>query len=87
MKFISYHLIFIQFQECKNSIYASVHKYEVEVLTGNHWAAETDADLFVTIFGDKGDTGRRKLYHSYQEGDKFQRGKVEPAPPPVFLIN
>lgn len=53
-----------------------VHQYEVEVITGNHWAAETDADLFVTIFGDKGDSGRRKLYHSYQEGDKFQRGKV-----------
>lgn len=53
-----------------------VHQYEVEIITGNHWAAETDADLFVTIFGDKGDSGRRKLYHSYQEGDKFQRGKV-----------
>ncbi|XP_048764444.2 lipoxygenase homology domain-containing protein 1-like isoform X2 [Ostrea edulis] len=54
-----------------------VRQYEVEVMTGNHWAAETDADLFVTVFGDQGDTGRRKLYHSFQEGDKFLRGKVD----------
>ncbi|XP_061166198.1 lipoxygenase homology domain-containing protein 1-like [Saccostrea echinata] len=61
----------------KNKPPPQVQQFEVEIMTGNHWAAETDADIFVTIFGDKGDTGRRKLYHSLQEGDKFQRGKVD----------
>lgn len=53
-----------------------VYQYEVEVIIGNYWVVEIDVDLFVIIFGVKGDSGRRKFYYFYQEGDKFQRGKV-----------
>jgi len=54
----------------------SVLHYEVLVYMGNNWAAETDADVYITIFGKKGDTGRRLLYHSQTNSQKFQRGQV-----------
>ncbi|KAK3092113.1 hypothetical protein FSP39_025311 [Pinctada imbricata] len=55
-----------------------VNKYEVSVKTGHHWAAETDAVLFINIIGDKGDSGRHRLYHAIDtKGDKFQRGQTD----------
>ena len=57
-----------------------VQHYEVEVHTGNRWAAETDAAIYVTLFGEQGDTGRRCLYYSHsienvqdQQFGKFQK--------------
>ena len=65
----------------------SVHHYEVTVKTGNHWAADTDSVLFVTLIGDKGDTGRRRLFHSVDsKGDKFQKGQVRRKQLPLCNI-
>ena len=53
-----------------------VQHYEISVYTGDHWAAGTDANVYITMFGSKGDSGKRWLYHSDSNPEKFQRNKV-----------
>ena len=48
----------------------------VDVYTGDVRGAGTDANVFLTIFGDKGDSGERKLYKSETHSNKFERGQV-----------
>lgn len=48
----------------------------VEVYTGDVSGGGTDANVFLIIYGDKGDTGERKLHQSETNRDKFERGKV-----------
>uniref|UniRef100_M3XP77 Lipoxygenase homology domains 1 n=1 Tax=Mustela putorius furo TaxID=9669 RepID=M3XP77_MUSPF len=47
------------------------NKYEVKVYTGDVIGAGTDADVFINIFGEYGDTGERRLEN---EKDNFERG-------------
>lgn len=47
--------------------------YTVDVYTGDKWGAGTDANVFCTIFGDKGDSGERELSRSETHGNKFER--------------
>ncbi|XP_062836432.1 oxygen-regulated protein 1 isoform X2 [Anolis carolinensis] len=54
-----------------------VHKYIISVHTGDLWGAETFANLYITVYGERGDTGIRKLQHSLIPGEKFQRNKVD----------
>ncbi|XP_074841891.1 oxygen-regulated protein 1 [Carettochelys insculpta] len=54
-----------------------VHKYVVSVHTGDHWGSETFANIYITLHGDRGDTGVRKLHESLVAGEKFQRNKVD----------
>jgi len=42
--------------------------------------AGTDANVFLTIFGDRGDSGERKLHKSETYKDKFERGHVSNQP-------
>lgn len=59
-----------------------VVKYEVTVFVGDRWAASTDADVHVTLFGSKGDSGKRRLYHSVSNHERmFQRKQVSPEWP------
>ncbi|KAJ8306150.1 hypothetical protein KUTeg_016695 [Tegillarca granosa] len=51
--------------------------YEVTIFTGDHWAAETDANLYITIFGTQGDTGKRMLYNSTMNQVKFRTGQID----------
>ncbi|XP_071154983.1 lipoxygenase homology domain-containing protein 1-like isoform X1 [Mytilus edulis] len=51
--------------------------YEVSIHTGNNWGAETDASVFINIFGTIGDTSKRLLYHSKNNSQKFQRGQID----------
>ncbi|CAG5116254.1 unnamed protein product, partial [Candidula unifasciata] len=53
----------------------TVKKYEVLVATGDHWAAETDANVYITLLGSRGDSGRRVLHRSRTKNRKFQRGQ------------
>ena len=48
----------------------------MEVFTGDISGAGTDANVFLNIFGDRGDTGERKLHQSETNKDKFERGRV-----------
>ncbi|XP_066480514.1 oxygen-regulated protein 1 [Tiliqua scincoides] len=54
-----------------------VHKYIVSVHTGDFWGSETFANLYVILYGERGDTGVRKLQRSFMAGEKFQRTKVD----------
>jgi len=53
-----------------------VRKYEVHIFTGDIKSAGTDANVFITIFGEYGDTGERQLSKSSTYSDKFERGHV-----------
>lgn len=57
------------------SFYA-VYKYVVSVHIGDRWGAETFANVYLTLYGKRGDTGVRKLHTSLTRGRKFQRNKV-----------
>ncbi|KAM5136493.1 lipoxygenase homology domain-containing protein 1 isoform 3-T3 [Callospermophilus lateralis] len=47
------------------------NKYEIKVYTGDVIGAGTDADVFINIFGEYGDTGERRLEN---EKDNFEKG-------------
>ncbi|KAM8967369.1 oxygen-regulated protein 1 [Pelodytes ibericus] len=53
-----------------------VYEYVVAVHIGDHWGAETSANVYVTLYGDRGDSGARKLHRSLSPGERFARGKV-----------
>ncbi|KAM3842453.1 LOW QUALITY PROTEIN: lipoxygenase homology domain-containing protein 1 [Diretmus argenteus] len=53
------------------------HTYTVSVMTGDVYGAGTDANVFLTIYGDLGDTGERKLSTSETNSNKFERGCVD----------
>ncbi|KAA8578774.1 hypothetical protein FQN60_009195 [Etheostoma spectabile] len=53
------------------------HTYNVSVMTGDVNGAGTDANVFLTIYGDIGDTGERKLSKSETNSNKFERGSVD----------
>ncbi|KAK5900382.1 hypothetical protein CgunFtcFv8_025344 [Champsocephalus gunnari] len=53
------------------------HTYKVSVTTGDVYGGGTDANVFLTIYGDLGDTGERKLRKSETNGNKFERGSVD----------
>lgn len=48
----------------------------MNVHTGDVSGAGTDANVFMTIFGEKGDSGERKLHKSETYKDKFERAHV-----------
>uniref|UniRef100_A0A8C6KKR9 ST8 alpha-N-acetyl-neuraminide alpha-2,8-sialyltransferase 5 n=1 Tax=Nothobranchius furzeri TaxID=105023 RepID=A0A8C6KKR9_NOTFU len=53
------------------------HTYKVSVMTGDVNGSGTDANVFLTIYGDLGDTGERKLSKSETNKNKFERGSVD----------
>lgn len=54
----------------------AVYKYQVEVYTGEQFRAGTDAKVSVQIYGERGDTGLRRLMDSKTNTDKFEGGEV-----------
>ena len=46
------------------------------VYTGKESGAGTDANVFITLFGQLGDSGERKLAQSSTHMDKFEKGNV-----------
>ncbi|XP_067839158.1 lipoxygenase homology domain-containing protein 1-like [Heptranchias perlo] len=53
------------------------HTYKISVYTGDVYRAGTDANVFLTIYGDLGDTGERKLSKSESHTNKFERDQVD----------
>ena len=54
----------------------TVQVYQVQVYTGDHWGAATDANMYITIYGSKGDGGKRLLHKCVNNRVKFRRGQV-----------
>ena len=53
-----------------------MHQYQLQVHTGDVPEADTEAEIFVTMFGERGDSGRRRLFKSKSDGKAFTKGKV-----------
>jgi hypothetical protein len=53
-----------------------VYKYYVSVYTGEARAAGTDANVSIHIFGERGDTGKRRLLKALNNNNKFEEGQV-----------
>lgn len=53
-----------------------VNSYEVHVFTGTMWGAGTDANVYITVYGEIGDTGERRLRKS-NSLNKFEKGQVK----------
>lgn len=53
----------------------SVAMYKVHVVTGDLWNAGTEADVYIAINGEKGDTGCRQLHRS-MKSQKHMKGQV-----------
>lgn len=53
----------------------AVTVYEVHVTTGELWNAGTEADVYISVYGERGDTGSRQLLRS-QKSKKFLKGQV-----------
>ena len=49
--------------------------YEVKVVTGDVFGAGTDANVFINLTGEFGDTGERQLKDS-NNMNKFERNQV-----------
>ncbi|CAM2710921.1 unnamed protein product [Rotaria socialis] len=54
-----------------------VVKYTVDVYTADKRNAGTDANVFINIFGECGDTGERPLEYSARKGNKFERNQMD----------
>lgn len=63
-----------------------VHTYTVTVTTGDVYGAGTDANVFITLCGDMGDTGERKLSKS-ENSNKFERGSVRHKHSTIIYIS
>ena len=50
-------------------------QYEIKVYTGDVSGAGTDANVFVNVFGEFGDTGKRQLSKKFR--DLFERNQVD----------
>lgn len=63
--------------------------YSVQIFTGNVPGAGTDAKVYITIYGDLGDTGERYLGKSENRTNKFEKGTVggtQHLPPSLRLL-
>ncbi|KFP75955.1 Lipoxygenase homology domain-containing protein 1, partial [Acanthisitta chloris] len=54
-----------------------VIKYRVTVCTGTVSGSGTDANVFICLIGDQGDTGERFLYNCLNSVNKFEKGNAD----------
>ncbi|VDP26141.1 unnamed protein product [Schistosoma curassoni] len=54
-----------------------MNTYEVRIITGDKVYAGTDASVYITLFGENGDSGERKLTKSLTHRNKFERGQTD----------
>lgn len=48
------------------------HDYIAHIYTGDKWGAGTDANVMITIFGEEGDSGQRRLDN---DSNNFENGQ------------
>ncbi|KAK2179893.1 hypothetical protein NP493_465g00008 [Ridgeia piscesae] len=53
----------------------AVVRYDVLITTGDLWNAGTGANVYLTIYGERGDSGIRQMYHANRQ-EKFQKGQA-----------
>ncbi|CAD7672014.1 unnamed protein product [Nyctereutes procyonoides] len=60
----------------KNVIISKITLYEVHVATGMLWNAGTIASVYISVYGEKGDSGSRQLFRS-KNSFNFLRGQTD----------
>lgn len=50
-------------------------KYEIIVITGDESGAGTDANVYITIYGSNGDSGKHRLRQKFR--NLFERGRTD----------
>ena len=55
----------------------SATSYDVSLKTGDIRGAGTDANVFVQIYGEQGDTGKLQLRTAENTKNKFERGRTD----------
>jgi hypothetical protein len=68
--------VLLSFSSLCLTVHCTVVLYSVQIFTGNIPGAGTDAKVYITIYGDLGDTGERYLGKSENRTNKFERGTV-----------
>ncbi|CAH3045073.1 unnamed protein product [Porites lobata] len=53
------------------------HDYIAHIYTGDKWGAGTDANVMITIFGEEGDSGERRLDN---DSNNFENGQKDSFP-------
>ena len=59
--------------ESKDFVFVTGYKYEIATFTGNRFGAGTDSNVFVILFGDNGNSGKKILEHT--GANDFERGQ------------
>ncbi|CAF4073398.1 unnamed protein product, partial [Rotaria sordida] len=67
----------LQVREREIQDHLEMKQYIVDVYTGDKFGCGTNANVYCTIYGDKGDTGERELSHSETHTDKFERKHMD----------
>ena len=57
------------------ALFLAVHHYSIEVHTGQMPGSGTNANVYMLLYGERGDTGNRKLLKS-DNSNKFENGQV-----------
>ena len=57
-------------------LFCTVGEYTVHMYTGDVFQAGTDANVFINVYGEKGDTGERRMKDSETNMNKFERNQV-----------
>lgn len=57
--------------------YLDTTTYNIKIKTGDARNSGTDAKVFLKIYGEKGDTGKRTLKKSDNTSDAFERGRLD----------
>lgn len=52
-------------------------RYHVYVSTGDVTCGGTDACVYLTIIGQRGDSGQRELFYSHSHANKFEQGQTD----------
>ncbi|OON21989.1 PLAT/LH2 domain protein [Opisthorchis viverrini] len=55
----------------------TLRQYEIHVITGDEQNAGTDANVYLTLYGENGDSGERKLAESQIHRNKFEAGNTD----------
>lgn len=66
------------------SLCLPVARYRVTVCTGELEGAGTDANVYLCLYGDAGDTGERLLFNCRNNTDLFEKGNVSCSQAPVL---
>ena len=63
--------------KCVFLFFVIVKNYTVEVFTGDVSRAGTNANVFLTLYGEFGDSGEKKLIKSETHMDKFEKNQMD----------